>query len=93
MISVCGIDCKSCPNLSTDCEGCSAMQGKVFWTVQFGLNRCPIYQCVIDKKMSDCGECNKLPCEIWQSMKDPSLTDEEHQISIKERVNRLQSNR
>jgi len=94
MLSVCGIDCGMCPSLFKECHGgCQAVAGKVYWTKQVGVTVCQLYQCVTDKKISDCGACEKLPCEMWFSLKDPSLTDEEHRVSIKDRVVRLKSAR
>ncbi len=91
MFSVCGIDCKSCHDFLSNCNGCRAMQGKIYWTKQVGFSCSPIYQCVKDNKMSDCGECNRLPCDVWMSLNDPSLTEQEPQKSIDNRIAALKS--
>lgn len=87
MLNVCGADCTGCPSLNKECQGeCGAIKGKVYWAKYLGAEVCPVYACVDSKKYSNCGECSQLPCEIWQKMKDPSWTDEQHQKSIRDRV-------
>jgi len=51
---------------------------------------CPIYDCVVnEKKLENCGVCSEIPCKTWQDLKDPSYTDEQHEASIKTRVENL----
>ena len=90
MLSTCGIDCAACPSLNKECQGgCRALQGRVFWTQQIGVELCQLYKCVTENKFNNCGECVKLPCDMWFSLKDPSLTEEQHKKSTTERVQRL----
>lgn len=93
IISPCGIDCQNCMNTIGDkfpgfsCAGCNAVEGKIFWTKFMNLDACPIYTCCKTVKMYDnCGQCTELPCAIFYSTKDPSLSDEEFQSGILERV-------
>ncbi len=94
MLSVCGIYCNSCAHLDIECAGgCDVLKGRVYWVQHIGAEICPIYKCVKDNNQTDCGDCVKLPCETWFTLKDPALTEEEHQQSIQERVACLMSNR
>ena len=94
-ISVCGIDCAvacfECNKMhevlrKPPCRGCNTEEGKIFWTKLLNLDVCPIYTCVKDKQLRHCGECSALPCNIYFDVKDPSMTDEQHQQGIKDRV-------
>jgi len=99
-ISVCGIDCAAvcneCNNAHEEfkfdpCKGCNAMEGKIFWTKFMNLDICPIYSCVNEKQLKHCGECDALPCDIYNNIKDPSISDEQHQQGIKNRINVLKA--
>ena len=94
-ISVCGIDCggaciecnSSNPELKeSPCMGCNSMEGKIFWTKYINLDVCPIYSCAKQKQFNHCGKCQHLPCEIYFKIKDPNISEEQHQNSINERV-------
>lgn len=88
--TVCGIDCRMCDLYQKDCAGCNEIKGCVFWASMFNQTVCPIYDCAVnEKKYKNCGQCEKLPCEIYSEVKDPATTDEEHKARIKERVERL----
>ncbi len=51
---------------------------------------CPLYGCCVTNKMlKHCGLCDELPCETFSTMRDPALTDEEFEQSIKDRINTL----
>ncbi|MCL2141433.1 MAG: DUF3795 domain-containing protein [Methanimicrococcus sp.] len=90
MLTVCGADCTTCPDYQKTCEGCQKIQGKVYWAEMIGTDTCPIYKCVVsDKKLSNCGKCNQLPCKLFYDLKDPSLSDEEHVKGIQQRIDRL----
>ena len=92
MTSVCGVVCEELSCFGKECQGgCNALQGKPFWVKLVGLEVCPIYQCVKDQQFANCGACEKLPCNLWQEVKDPARTDEEHQKVIETRVARLRS--
>jgi len=96
-IGVCGIDCNiACIECNkhdelknNPCKGCNAAEGKLFWTKYFNMDVCPIYACVKSKNFKHCGQCEKMPCEIYHNMKDPSMSDEVHQQGIKDRVEML----
>ena len=99
-ISVCGIDCAvasiECNKMDKElqknpCKGCNAAEGKIYWTKYLNLDTCPIYSCAKEKQLAHCGECAQLPCNIYFEMKDPAFSDEQHQQSIKDRINVLKS--
>jgi hypothetical protein len=100
-ISVCGIDCaamcETCNKNNEEfaekpCKGCGEEKGKLFWTKYLGLDTCPIYHCCVNKKqLKHCGECAQLPCDIYFNTKDPSMSEEEHQKNIQDRVQALKS--
>lgn len=88
-ISVCGTNCAACTFLGTLCGGCNASGGKVFHS---GGGFCPIYDCVKNQReLPNCGQCKKLPCEIWRKTRDPSFSDEEFENNIAERIKTLLS--
>ena len=87
-LSCCGTKCIECGFYGNLCKGCDKSFGRVFHAPQG--EACPIYECSVNqKKMKSCGECDLLPCDIWRNTKDPSLSDEEFEQSIKDRMNRL----
>lgn len=87
-LSCCGTNCKKCNYYSTTCKGCNESSGKVFY-IPSGKT-CPIYNCSIQKqKFVNCAECEKLPCSIWNSTKDPSFSDQEFEQNIQERIQNL----
>jgi hypothetical protein len=45
------------------------------------------------KGFKTCAECSELPCQIYYDWKDPSMTDEAHIQSIKDRVLLLKENK
>ena len=48
-----------------------------------------VYNSRNQKKYKGCGECAKVPCDIWKKERDPSMSDEEFEKNINERVGRL----
>lgn len=90
-ISVCGCNCPACDYFrKTECQGCNAIEGKVWWASYVSAKVCPIYTCVRDEKGLDhCGMCSQMPCDLWRKLKDPSFTDEQHEAGINERVENL----
>lgn len=87
-LSCCGTACKQCEYYGTLCKGCNESRGKVFHAPEG--QACPIYQCSIHQhQYGGCGDCSKVPCDIWRKTKDPSLSEEEFEQSIKQRVERL----
>ncbi len=91
-ISVCGVDCTSCPEFNVQCKGCNAIAGKVFWAGFMGMEVCPMYSCcTTDKKLDHCGHCSELPCKIYFDTRDPATTEEQHLEGIDKRVNTLKN--
>ena len=89
-LTVCGTDCAACPLHGTQCAGCNEACGKVFHTP--AGKPCPIYACCAGKhRFATCADCGELPCAVWQATRDPSMTDEQFQASIKRRVSALRS--
>ncbi len=88
MISVCGADCEKCYCYGDLCKGCNEAQGKVFHMPEG--KACTIYECTVNtKNYSNCGKCEKLPCDIWRATRDPKFTDEEFEDNINERIENL----
>ena len=92
-ISVCGLNCAECEFYGKTCSGCYAVKGSTFWAQEMMENKvCPLFQCAFnDKGLESCGDCSELPCGLFLQMKDPSLSDEEHEKMIKVRVERLRN--
>ena len=81
-----GLYCGDCEFINNQCRGCKSAQGKPFWSEKYGIEKCPLYSCCIDQKqLEHCGMCQELPCEIFNSLRDPSLSDEEAEQSLRER--------
>lgn len=90
-ISACGLICDNCPFFKKQCKGCYQVKGKPFWTEGNTENNiCPLFDCAINVKgHKSCGDCEKLPCSLYYSLKDPNISEEEHLQAIKERVSLL----
>lgn len=88
MMTVCGLFCSECELYEKECQGCTSMEGKPFWVVHLEEEDkiCPLYKCSLERKYTHCGQCEELPCRKWHDLKDPSLSDEAHLQSIKDRV-------
>lgn len=87
-LSCCGTECEKCGYYGTMCKGCNESFGKVFHAPEG--QACAIYECSVNqKKLEGCGSCQNAPCDIWRKTKDPSMSDEEFEQSIKDRVERL----
>lgn len=89
-ISVCGSDCGACSYYGSLCKGCSTCEGKVFHAPKGSA--CPIYDCAVNQKhFAGCGTCGQAPCQVWRDTRDPQLTDEAFEQSIRERLKMLQT--
>lgn len=89
-ISSCGLECSACGYYKKECEGCSESQGKVFHAPPG--QACPLYACAVQKhRYVSCAECQELPCLLWREVRDPGLSEEEFEASIKERTERLET--
>jgi hypothetical protein len=74
----CGLFCGDCEILGEKCDGCNDVKGKPFWTVQFKMDVCPLYDCCVnEKRLEHCGLCPDLPCKTFVSLRDPSQSDDE----------------
>ena len=88
MVSCCGSDCSSCYCYGDICQGCNAVCGKVFHMP--AGKECPVYACCrIRNGYYSCRECDKLPCELILSTRDPKMSDEEFEQNVADRVERL----
>lgn len=84
-LSCCGTRCSECSCYGTMCKGCNESEGKVFHAPEG--QACPIYECSVNqKKQKNCGGCQNLPCDIWRNTKDPSMSDEQFENNIRQRV-------
>jgi len=93
-LSACGLICSDCPFFNKECKGCYYVCGKPFWTAHATANGiCPLYDCSVHKKaLPNCGACVELPCKLFNELKDPNISEEEHQKSILQRVVNLRKN-
>jgi hypothetical protein len=91
LAAACGLYCGDCEYLGSHCSGCGAVKGKPFWTSQVGQSgSCPIYTCSVDRlKIEHCGLCSEFPCEMFVSLRDPNVSDEEAEKSIRARQENL----
>ncbi len=68
---------------------CHVLRG-IMGIVKGVIMKSPIYEYSVNqKKLKGCGTCSSVPCDIWKNTKDPSLSDEEFEHNIQERVGRL----
>jgi hypothetical protein len=90
-LSACGLICDECEYYEKECNGCIAVSGQTFWAKEMMPNHtCPLYNCAVNEKgFAGCGHCHELPCDMFRQMKDPNSTDEEHELSLVQRVSRL----
>ncbi len=87
-LTCCGTACTACGIYQKECPGCNACQGKVFHASEG--KACPIYACSVQKhRYVNCADCRELPCAIWRATRDPQLSDEEFESSIRTRVQNL----
>jgi hypothetical protein len=86
MICVCGACCDGCPKHKSGCAGCEVIGGKVYWANYIGFDVCHVFKCARDRLFKNCGDCSEIPCRLWFSLRDPAMTEEEHEKSVKERV-------
>ena len=90
LVAPCGVDCGGCPEKEGCGGSCRASEGKPFYIKDFGFEVCPLYDCAINKKgYTTCGECAELPCQLFYDWKDPSMSEEAHLQSIKDRTEAL----
>ncbi|MCL1797874.1 MAG: DUF3795 domain-containing protein [Eggerthellaceae bacterium] len=91
-LSPCGINCDECSDKEKCGGSCHAIKGKPFYIKDFGFEVCALYDCPVNKKgYQTCGECPELPCQIFYEWKDPSMSEEAHLQSVKDRVAALKA--
>ena len=87
-LSCCGTECDKCEYHGSLCRGCTESYGKVFHAPS--KKACPIYQCSVNQHgLATCADCRELPCQLWRSTKDPNLTKQAFEETIRKRVNLL----
>jgi hypothetical protein len=87
---VCGTYCGNCGFLGQHCKGCGYVDGIPFWTTQIPSGVCPIHECCHNQKqLEHCGLCESLPCITFVELRDPNMSDEEFQKSLKTRQEAL----
>ena len=83
----CGWHCNGCSHFGRDCPGCRQTGGRPFWTTASEIEVCPVYGCCVELEVLDhCGLCPRLPCQTFLHWRDPSMSDEQFQQSLLERV-------
>ena len=86
LAAACGLYCRDCHFLNEQCSGCGNVQGKPFWTEWYGIDICPLYDCCVNRgQLEHCGLCSKFPCETFTSLRDPGMSDEEAEQSLRQR--------
>lgn len=89
-LSICGLICSECKYYGNRCKGCQKEKGNLFWTSFYKINICSIYNCCRNEKQFDtCGECINLPCHLYDDLKDPKMSEQEHTSELAMRINRL----
>lgn len=89
IISCCGVICSKCQYYPESCKGCPTVKGQVFWLEYIGEKICQVYSCCInDKKLSHCGHCPVLPCNLYKHG-DPTKTTEENETDLKNQLAQL----
>lgn len=93
MINPCGVYCKDCSWYKKGCEGCRETKGIPFWAVEHTEKGvCPIWDCAVNSRdLNHCGECSLLPCKIFTDLRDPSMTDEQYETALRERIEALKN--
>ncbi|MFC1948676.1 DUF3795 domain-containing protein [Chloroflexota bacterium] len=86
LAAICGIYCGDCGFLGERCAGCGNTQGKPFHVEQAGMDVCQLYGCCVNQHgLEHCGLCEDFPCQTFISLRDPSMSDEEFEESLRER--------
>ncbi len=83
---VCGVYCGGCHLLGKECAGCGYVDGSPFWVSSMELTVCPLYDCCHNQmQLEHCGMCEGFPCDLFAGLRDPSMTDEQHEASLSSR--------
>jgi len=93
LISACGLVCSDCPFFKKPCSGCFEVKGKPFWAKEATPNGvCQLFDCsLINHGYRSCGDCSELPCQMFLDLKDPNISQKEHEKSIAKRIEILRS--
>lgn len=93
-ISACGLICNDCHFFKNLCTGCFNVKGKPFWAKEATANGiCQLFDCSVNQRgYRNCGDCIDLPCQMFLDLKDPNISQEEHEKSIEQRVKVLKGN-
>lgn len=92
VIAPCGVDCGGCEAYLKECNGCTSLEGKPSWLPYIEKEVCPLYECpVTEHQYETCAECPELPCQKFKDLRDPSMTDEQFEQGIQERLRVLKS--
>lgn len=90
--TICGTNCGDCDFFGKNCEGCYKVHGKPFWTAEFNITICPLFDCCKNqRKLEHCGVCNDFPCKTFMELRDPSMSDAEFKKSLDMRIDNLKS--
>ncbi|MCB9017540.1 MAG: DUF3795 domain-containing protein [Paludibacteraceae bacterium] len=87
----CGCDCSKLPCYKKECKGCEEECGKVFWLKYTNLSVCPIYECIKEKGYKSCLECSESPCHRYFDIRDPRMSEEEHNKYVRQQMENLKS--
>ena len=88
----CGWHCNSCSYCSQGCSGCRETGGRPFWTSTSNIEVCPVYHCCAERELLEhCRLCPQLPCDTFAGWRDPSMSDEEFEKSLAERIDALRN--
>ena len=81
LAGACGLHCGACGSFGTECDGCGAQAGSVFW------GECELYLCCVEERGLDfCGECDEYPCHMYlQAIEHPTFPPREDMISAVQR--------
>ena len=92
-LSVCGLICSESEFYQKTCDGCYAVKGQTFWAIEMMPSKvCPLVQCAVNERnYKSCGDCSELPCGVFRQMKDPALSDEDHEKMLQVRIDRLRN--
>lgn len=90
LAAVCGLYCGTCKYFQSQCQGCGYVKGKPFWTVIMKVDVCPLHDCCVSRKqLEHCGLCDEVPCETFTKLRDPSMSEEEAEESLRVRKKEL----
>lgn len=90
LASSCGLYCGDCEQLGKSCAGCGSVKGRPFWTTHAGVETCPLYDCCVNQRqLEHCGQCDELPCKVFNEFYDPALSPEDAKKSIRSRIDAL----